>query len=78
MHFCLDEEHAETAVEQESAEEIQNPIHPGDQSNAEADHQAAHDQRAENAPVKYSMLVLPGDAEVGEDEGDDKDIVHRE
>src|ERR1017187_3612703 len=78
MHFRLDEEHPEATVKQEGAEEVEDPIHHGDQCNAEADHQAAHDQRAENAPVKDAMLVLPGDAEIGEDEGNDKHIVHRE
>ncbi len=32
----------------------------------------------ENAPVQHPMLVSRGHAEVGENQGDDKDVVHRE
>ena len=78
VNLGFDEEHLDAAVEEEGAEEIEDPIHQGDERNANADHQAAHDQRAENAPVQDAMLVFAGDAEIGKDEGDDKDVVHRE
>ena len=59
MHFGLDEEHPEAAVEEEGAEDVEDPIHQGDEGDAQADHQAAHDQRAQNAPVEDAMLVFP-------------------
>ena len=78
MNLGFDEEHLDAAVEEEGAEEVEDPIHQGDERDADADHQAAHDQRAENAPVQDAMLVFAGNAEIGKDEGDDKDVVHRE
>jgi len=38
----------------------------------------AHEQRAKNAPEQNPVLVSGRHAQVGEDEGDDKHVVHRQ
>src|ERR1035437_4671492 len=49
MLFGLEKEHPEAAVEEEGAEDIEHPIEQGDEGNAQADHQAAHDESAKDA-----------------------------
>ena len=74
----LHEEHPQPAVEEEGAEDVEHPVHHVDERNADADHQAAHEQRPQDAPEEDAVLELLGNAEIGEDEGDDEDVVHRE
>ena len=78
VHFRFDKEHLDATVEEECAEHVENPFHDGDERHADPDHQAAHDQGAENAPVEHAMLVFARNTEVGEDQSDDKNVVHRE
>src|SRR5689334_13359570 len=42
------------------------------------DHETAHDEGAENTPKQNPMLMLGRNFEVGKDEGDNEDVVHRQ
>src|ERR1051326_2785815 len=77
IHFGLDKHHFDAAENQQCAEDVQNPVQPGDQRNAYADHETAHDQRAENTPKQHPMLIDRKSPEVGEDKGDDENVIHR-
>ncbi len=50
----------------------------GDEGGADADHGAAHDECAEDAPEEDAVLVAGGDGEGAEDHGDDEDVVDAE
>ena len=50
----------------------------GYEGGAEADHDRAQDDGAEDTPEQDAVLILPRYGEVGEDEGDDEDIVEGE
>src|SRR5205085_8637795 len=43
-------EHLEARVDEEEAEEVENPVEALDERRARADHRDAHDERAQNAP----------------------------
>jgi hypothetical protein len=49
-----------------------------DQANAGDDKNAAHQQRTEDSPEQYAVLVLVGDGKVAEDYEEKKKIVHAE
>ena len=53
----------ESRVQQERAEQIEDPIKSFNQNGANADHHAAHHQRAEHSPEQQAMLVAWIDAE---------------
>jgi len=63
---------------QQQAEEVEDPVEPRDERRADADHHAAHHQRAEDAPEEHAMLVHRRHAEVREDQRDDEDVVDAE
>ena len=43
-----------------------------------ADHDGAHDQRAEDAPEQHLVLIHGRHREVGEQQREDEDVVHAE
>ena len=65
-----------TGKDQKHPEDMEDPIKTRDRRRAQADHHAAHDERAEDAPEQYPVLVGERHAEIGEDHRDHKDIVH--
>ncbi|MNE21864.1 hypothetical protein D3C80_1150450 [compost metagenome] len=49
-----------------------------DDGRTAGDHDTAQDDDAEDAPEQHAVLILAGNGEIGEDHGDDEDIVHRQ
>ena len=71
-------EQLESRVQQESPEEIEDPIEPRDQRGARADHRAAQDQRAQDSPEQQAMLVAGIDAKILEDQQENENVVQAE
>lgn len=72
----LVEEHADGGEDQEDAEHVDDPAELVDQCHAEEDHQRAEHHGPQHAVEQHLVLVLPRNAERGEDERDDEDVVH--
>ena len=77
VHFGRHDDHFNPGGYQEGAKDVKDPMQPGDQGHTHTNHHPAHDQRAQNAPEQHAMLVFGGDQKVSENQGDDKDVVHR-
>ena len=60
------------------AENIEDPVENVDERDADGDHRAAHDERAEDAPKQQAMLKFRRHAEIGKDDRHDQDVVERE
>ena len=75
---AFDERHLERGQHKEAAKDDQNPLVLEDETRADTDHAAAHDQRADDAPEEHAMLILRRHREEREDQRDDEDVVHRE
>ena len=50
VNLGLDEEHLDAGEQDERTEHVEDPLQPGDERRTHADHHAAHDERAEDAP----------------------------
>ena len=61
-------EHLYARVDQESAEDINDPLEALDQRCADEDHRQAHYQRTHHAPEKDPVLVFGRHLEIGKDE----------
>ncbi len=61
-----------------AAEDIDDPVEPGKEQRAQADHDRAHDDGAEDAPLEHLGLGHGRDAEVLEDQDEDEEVVDRE
>jgi hypothetical protein len=70
------EKHARCRDQQEKTEDVQNEMKPTHQSDAEQDHGAAHDERANNSPHQYAVLCARWNPEMREDEHEHKNVVH--
>ncbi len=70
--------HAHTGVDQEGAEDIDDPLKALDQGRTNQDHPAAHDQGADDAPEQHTVLVGRRHAEVREQQDEDENIVDAE
>ena len=62
--------------DEEQTEDVEDPLEPGNEQGAGPDHQAAHDQGAQDAPIKNAMLIGRRNLEIGEDQGNHKHVVH--
>ena len=71
--FC--EKHFCSAKHQQDAEPIKDPVNPGHQGDARADHHPAHHHRAHHAPEENPVPVLPRDAEPGKNQADYEQVV---
>ena len=71
------ERHLDTGEDQEATEDVEDPRELMDQEGSNADHEAAHEQRTDDAPEQYLVMVLRRDFEVSQDEDDDEDVVDR-
>ena len=78
MHHVVRAEQLETRVQQKRTEKIEDPIEALNQNGANADHCAAHDERAQNSPEKQAMLVPGVNAKILEDQNEDEYVVHAE
>ena len=68
--------HARCGDQQEKAEDVQDEMKPTHQSDAEQDHGAAHDERANDSPNQYAVLCAGWNPEMREDEHEHKNVVH--
>jgi hypothetical protein len=71
-------EHAQARVDEEGAEDVDDPVEAVNQRGTEPDHDDAHDERAEHAPEEDAVLILGRDLEVTEDEQEDEEVINRE
>src|SRR5581483_7689787 len=71
-------EHANSSQDQKPAENIKNPMVMADEFGADADHQAAHEQSAEDTPEQDTMLIERRNTKEAENRGDDEHIVDAE
>ena len=78
MHGVVRAKQLESRVQKKSSEEIRDPFKPGDQRRARADHRAAQDERAQDAPEEQAMLIAGFDAKILEDQQEDKNVVQAE
>jgi len=62
--------------QQEEPKDVKDEMKTPHQSNAEHDHCAAHDQRADNSPHQNPVLCPWRNTEMREDEHKHKDVVH--
>ena len=74
--LLLHHQHLDPREDQERAEDIKDRVEILHQHRAEADHRAAHHQRADDTPEKHTVLVAGGHRERAEDHCDHEDIVH--
>jgi hypothetical protein len=70
--------HPDAGVDEEDAEDVDDPVEAFDERGAECDHRHAHDERAHHAPEEYPVLVLRRHLEVAEDEQEDEEVIDRE
>ncbi len=68
-------EHLDAGVDEERAEDVDNPMKTVDQRRADEDHRQTHEQRAHHAPEKHAMLELAGYFEVSEDQQEDEQVI---
>ena len=78
VHGMVGAEQLESRVQQESSEEIEDPIEPCDQRGARADHHAAQDERAQYSPEQQAMLITGIDAKILEDQQKNENVVQAE
>ncbi len=60
---CLTKE-PDSAVHQQCAEYVDNPVKAPDEANAQQDKNRTHDQSADNSPEEHFVLVFAGNAEI--------------
>ena len=65
-------------VEQERAEDVEDPLEAFDERDAGEDEDAAQHERAEDAPEQDAELVLAGHGEEREDDRPHEDVVDRQ
>ena len=68
----------ERGEDQERAEDVHQPIEAMQQRRARENEDAAHDQRAEDAPEQDAALVGRGNPERGEDHHKDEEVIDAE
>ena len=71
-------EHLHARRDQDHREDVEDPREVHDQRGAEADHDRAQHDDAEDAPEQHAVLVDPRHCEVREDHRDDEHVVHRQ
>ena len=77
MDFLLAlHDHLDAGEDQERAEDVDDPGELGDERRAQGDHDGPHDERAEDAPEQHLVLIHRRHREVGEQQREDKDVVH--
>ena len=60
-------DHMQPGVNEKQAEDREDPLEAGDERGAGGDHDAAHDQRAQDAPLEDAVLHFLIDLEGSED-----------
>src|SRR6266540_1141514 len=74
----LPPQHPQAGQHQDAAKDVYDPLEALQQQGAERDHDEPHHDRAENPPFQHLRLRGGGDAEIGEDQNEDEEIVDAE
>src|ERR1051325_1995138 len=69
--------HFDAAENQKGSEHIKHPLETHDERGTRTDHESPHEQCTHDAPEEHAMLVFGRYFEIGEEQGDDKNIVDR-
>ena len=76
MDFCVFlAEQFDSAVHQQCAKNVNDPVELSNQSDSRQNENRAHDQGAQNPPEQNFVLVDRGYLEIAEDEKEDKKII---
>src|SRR5437588_8027154 len=78
LRLLFDEKHSPRADQQKRTENVENEIETIDQLDAEPNHHPAHHQRANDSPDQSAMLCQRWDAEVGEDQNENENVIDAE
>ena len=71
-------EHPDTGDDQDAAEDVDDPVELADQQGAGGDHDAAHHDRAQDAPLEHPGLQRCRDIEILKDQDEDEEVVDAE
>ena len=77
-HVICNDPHLDACPHQECAKKVQNPAELTDQRSPQTNHDGAQKYDTQNAPKQDPVLVLAWNGKVGEYQGDDENVVHRE
>ena len=70
--------HSDTGKDQEGPEQVDDPVERVEQDGPQRNHQAAHDQGAQDAPEKHPVLIGCWYTKEGEEQHKDEDVVNAE
>ena len=70
------EGHLDAGVDEERAEDVEDPVKARDDAHADQNEDRAHHDGADDAPEEHAVLEARLDLEVGEDENEHEDVVH--
>src|SRR5690606_10582322 len=73
--FLARQRHLDAGVDQEGAENVENPMKAGDDADTDEDEHRAHDHRADDAPEQHAVLIARRHLEIGEDENENENVV---
>jgi hypothetical protein len=73
----VEAEHPDAGDDQDGAKDIDDPVEPGEEQRAQADHDRAHDDGAQDAPPEHLGLGHGRDTEVLKDQDEDEEVVDR-
>src|SRR5664280_1882372 len=73
--FVLLAKQFETAVDEDRAEDINEPVKAVQQRDARDDEDGTHDQRAQDAPEQHVVLKVSRDAKIAEDEQKNEEVI---
>jgi hypothetical protein len=78
IFLVCEQPHLDAGEDQKGGEDIKHPAELLDQRGAQADHDRTQDDDAQYAPEQHPVLIEARHREIGEDHGNDEDIVHRQ
>ena len=76
--IIVGEDQLGSCVQQERAEQVQNPVEPFDQRHAGEDEDGSERKRTEDSPEQNSVLVFHRHLEVAQNQRPDEDVVDTE
>ena len=66
------------SIDEEGAEDVDEPVEAIDQGDAGKDEEGAEKESSDDAPEEGRELGFFGDGEIGEENGEDKNVIHAE
>ena len=78
LRLLFDEKHPPRADQQKCAEKIEDKIESLHQRDTQDNHHPAHHQRTDDSPDQSAMLGQRGNAEVGEDQNENENVINAE